>query len=314
MRPTMIVLVAVTAFATAGATRTPRLRVPADNLMSTAKVELGRRLFYDADLSIDGTMACATCHEQHRGFADGNRVHPGVHGDTARRNVPGLANVAWLKSYTWGDPRIRTLEAQVLVPVLGTAPVEMGMNGQEAEISRRLGQDACYRTMFATAFPGVSNPIDMPHVAMALAAFERTMVSFASPYDLGVALSPEARAGRRIFSQKCAGCHSGPLFTDGKFHRIMPSAANDRGLGEVTNKARDDGRFRTPPLRNVAATAPYFHDGSAPTLADAIDRHPGRRPSATREKLVAFLRSLTDKAFLQDERLSLPSQTCGRPL
>lgn len=115
--------------------------VPRNNPMSAAKVELGRRLFYDADLSVDGTMACATCHEQHRAFSDGNPTHAGVHGEPGRRNVPGLANVGWLRTLTWADPRQSSLERQAAVPVMGTTPVEMGMAGQEAEITRRLTRD-----------------------------------------------------------------------------------------------------------------------------------------------------------------------------
>jgi cytochrome c peroxidase len=96
-----------------------------------ARIELGRRLFYDADLSRDGTMACATCHEQKHAFADGNRTHPGVTGEPGRRNVPGLANVRWIAPLTFADPAQTTLEAQVAVPVFGTHPVEMGMKGLE---------------------------------------------------------------------------------------------------------------------------------------------------------------------------------------
>ncbi len=129
--------------------------------MSVAKVELGRRLFYDADLSANGTMACAACHEQKRGFADGNAMRPGVHGDPGRRNVPGLANVAWRARLTIADPAIIDLEAQALVPLLGEHPVEMGMRGLETELSRRLGTNACYRRMFARAFPAERGRIDL---------------------------------------------------------------------------------------------------------------------------------------------------------
>jgi len=293
-------------------------RVPADNAMSTAKVELGRRLFYDADLSIDGSMSCATCHVQRRAFADGNATHPGVHGDPGRRNVPGLSNIAWAKSLTWGDPRVRTLEAQVLIPVTGLSPVEMGMNGKEGEIAARLGRDGCYVRMFRDAFPEASGRIDMPAVAKALAAFQRTMISNRSPYDRwrageGAALNEGERRGEAAFRKTCASCHAGRDLSDGRFHAIGPGSG-DRGLGEITGRARDDGRFRTPGLRNVALTAPYLHDGSAPTVAAAIDRHIGIAPRlGDREKaeIAAFLGSLTDRAFTGDRRLSLPQSACG---
>jgi cytochrome c peroxidase len=292
-------------------------RVPAANPTTPAKAELGRRLFYDADLSVDGTMACATCHEQHRGFGDGNATHPGVHGDPARRNVPGLANVAWFSSYTWADPRIRTLEAQVLVPVLGESPVEMGMKGQEAEIARRLSRDACYRSMFSAAFPATKGRIDMAAVAQALAAFQRTLVSYDAPYDRalrgGGPLDGEAQKGWTVFRRDCASCHSGANFTDGRFHNVTAWVSGDRGLGEVSGRLADDGAFRTPTLRNVAVTQPYFHDGSARTLEIALQRHAGVRAGDI-SALVAFLNTLTDEGFLRDKRFGLPEQACGKRL
>lgn len=293
-------------------------RVPRDNPMSPAKVELGRRLFYDADLSIDGTMACSTCHEQHRGFADGNRTHAGVHGEPARRNVPGLANVAWLPSFTWGDPRIRSLETQVLVPVLGGEPVEMGMKGQEREIAARLSRGDCYRIMFQTAFPETRGRIDMPAVAKALAAFERTLISYDALYDRarngGAPLAPLIRQGETVFRRDCSTCHAGPNFTDGQFHKVGAWKPADRGLGEVTGHQSDDGRFRTPGLRNVAVTGPYLHDGSASTIEDAIKYHAALRGQGELPALLAFLATLTDEGFLKDPRFSLPATACGKVL
>ncbi|WP_338420402.1 cytochrome-c peroxidase [Sphingomonas profundi] len=238
--------------------------VPADNAMSAAKVALGHRLFYDADLSIDGTMACSTCHEQHRGFADGNRTHAGVHGDPGRRNVPGLANVAWRRVLTWGDPRPSSLEAQAAIPLTGKTPIEMGMAVDSPDLARRLGRDACYRRLFRAAFPGTGGRIDQASVAMALAAFERTMVSFDAPADRGAAPA----VGAAIFAAKCASCHAGHDYTDGRFHRLLPTSATDRGAGEITGRSDDDGAFRTPSLRNVR---------DRPVVARRLGRDPGRR-------------------------------------
>ncbi len=284
-----------------------------DNGMTEARVALGRRLFYDADLSVDGTMACAACHEQNHGFADGNRTRPGVHGDPGRRNVPGLANVGWYGPLTWADPRLTTLEAQAEVPVLGDHPVEMGMKGQEAEIVARLGRDPCYVRMFRKAFPEERDVIAMATVAKAIAAFERTLVSFGSAYDRG-RLSDEARRGQALFGRECAGCHTGPHFTDGQFHRLEPVVAADRGVGEITGRAEDDGRFRTPGLRNVALTAPYFHDGRSDGLAEAIDRHGLAIPVVEQGELIAFLEALTDRKFVANSRLAMPDRACGRRL
>lgn len=283
--------------------------------MSPAKIELGRRLFYDADLSADGTMACATCHEQKHGFADGNTAHPGVTGEPGRRNVPGLANVAWFTPLTFADPRQTTLEAQVSVPVLGSHPVEMGMKGHEGEIASRLGRDPCYRTMFARAFPEGHGRIDLVSVSKAIASFERSIVSYGSAYDRGE-LSANARGGQAIFQRDCAACHAGPRFTDLAYHRLLPASptAPDQGLAEITGRAQDAGRFRTPSLRNVTLTGPWWHDGSAPTLAEAISRHGRAYTPSEMAALLAFLDTLTDHDFTQRASLSLPATACGNRL
>lgn len=279
--------------------------VPADNPMSEAKVALGHRLFYDADLSIDGTMACSTCHEQHRGFADGNPTHAGVHGDPGRRNVPGLANIAWRRVLTWGDPRASSLEVQAAIPLTGSTPIEMGMTSQGGELARRLARDACYRRMFRAAFPETRGRIDQASVVMALAAFQRTLLSFDAPADRG----DVPAAGAAIFATKCASCHSGRDYTDERFHRLLPVSQADRGAGEITGLAADDGTFRTPTLRNVAVTGPWLHDGSAKTLAAALAQHPGGDAADT-PALGTFLQTLTDRRFLTDKRFGYPDHIC----
>jgi cytochrome c peroxidase len=290
--------------------------VPATNEMSRAKVELGRRLFYDADLSANGTMACAACHEQRHAFADGNKTRPGVHGDPGRRNVPGLANVGWFSPLTYADPRVTTLEAQVLLPLAGERPVEMGMKGIEAELGRRLGSDPCYRKMFRRAFPDRAGAIDSASVSAALAAFERTMISFGSRYDHGgVSLTPLERQGAADFVMAgCASCHSGPFLTDMTYHRLAPAEQRDAGLIESTGQSADAGRFRTPSLRNVAVTGPWWHDGSASTLEDAIRRHPEPLPDDDVSALISFLGTLTDDGFITDARLARPDRACSKRL
>ena len=289
--------------------------VPADNPMTAAKVELGRRLFYDADLSADGTISCATCHEQHRAFTEGNPTHPGVTGESGRRNVPGLANIAWLSPLTLADPSQKTLEAQVSVPILGTHPVEMGMKGREAEIATRLGRDPCYRTMFARAFPKAGGRIDLANASKAIASFERTLVSYGSAYDRGQ-LTSDARAGEALFGRDCASCHAGGLFTDLAYHRLGPfdPVAADQGLSEKSGNAEDRGKFRTPSLRNVALTGPWWHDGSATSLAEAIARHGRNYDDSNRAALLAFLASLSDPEFTNRLSFSLPASACGKRL
>lgn len=276
-----------------------------------ARVELGRRLFYDADLSRDGTMACATCHEQFHAFADGNRTHPGVTDEPGRRNVPGLGNVGRFSPLTWADPRQKTLADQVSVPVLGTHPVEMGMAGQDGEIIRRLAANPCYLRLFAQAFPATDGALTYGRMAQALASFEATLISRGSPYDRG-SLSAEARAGRKIIRRDCAGCHAGPDFTDLRFHALEAAQPHDLGLFEITGKPTDKGAFRTPSLRNVMVTAPYFHDGTSPTLAAAIARHGLHYAAPDQTAIEAFLAALTDQGFLKNPALSLPSQSCGK--
>ncbi|WP_343061323.1 cytochrome-c peroxidase [Novosphingobium flavum] len=289
--------------------------LPADNPMTAAKVELGRRLFYDADLSANGTMACATCHEQKHAFADGNRTHPGVTDEPGRRNVPGLANAAWLSPLTYADPAAKTLEQQAFTPVFGTHPVEMGMAGREGEIAARLGQDDCYRAQFRRAFPDSGGRIEFAAVAKALAAFERTLVSYGSAYDRGV-MTAAARAGQQDFSRDCAACHAGARFTDLGFHRLGPAdpAGGDQGAFENTGAEADRGKFRTPSLRNVALTGPWWHDGSAPSLRGAIARHGLALPDSEVERLLAFLNALSDAEFAGRKSLALPDRACGRRL
>lgn len=289
--------------------------IPADNPITAAKVELGRRLFYDADLSANGTMSCATCHEQKHAFADSNRAHPGVSDEPGRRNVPGLANVAWFTPLMLADPANTTLETQAASPVFGTRPVEMGMAGREAEIGVRLGRDSCYQTMFMRAFPETGGRIDFANVARALASFERTLVSHGSAWDRQQ-LGQDAKAGSTLFARDCAACHSGPNFTDLTMHRLEAAdpALADQGLFEKTGLDADRGKFRTPSLRNVTLTGPWWHDGSSRSLEYAITRHGLTYEPAEVNHLIAFLESLSDPEFIKRKSLAMPSEACGKPL
>jgi len=302
--------------------------VPADNPMSEAKVALGRRLFYDADLSIDGTMSCATCHEQRHAFTDTNATRPGVHNDPGRRNIMALTNVGYFGPLTWADPRVTRLEDQILIPIAGEKPVEMGFAKQEHLLTARLGANACYQRMFASAFPEAKGEVSMATIGKALATFQRTLLSFDAPYDQhkrgeAVAVSDETWRGETLFFGRragCASCHAGPSFTDAAtgppdkaFHRIDLPFSGDQGLGEITGRNADKARFRTPGLRNVGVSEPYLHDGSAKTLSQAIRRHRAAigLGDAQVADLVAFLGTLTDQRFISDKRFSLPPTRCG---
>jgi len=286
---------------------------PAGNPMTPAKVELGRHLFYDKRLSADQTMACATCHDQKRAFTDGKRTAVGITHEASKRNTMSLTNVAYYPSLTWGNPRIESLEAQALIPVFGERPVEMGMAGQEALLLKRLRTEPLYQELFAKAFPekaraSAADLYSLSIVTDAVASFQRTLLSFNSPYDRykygddKSAISLAAQRGERLFrsgKMSCYKCHGSLYFTDNvkharldvpeqHFHNTGLYNENGKGtyppghagLAEFTGRDDDTGKFRTPSLRNVSLTAPYMHDGSIATLEDVIRTHYARKGRA----------------------------------
>lgn len=278
----------------------PRPMVPEDDPLSQAKVELGRRLFYDRRLSGNGTQACASCHVQARAFTDGHATSVGSTGQHTHRSAMSLANVAYASALTWANPALRTLERQALVPMFGEDPVELGLSGLEATLLARLSAEPVYAQLFPRAFPGDGAAVTLDHVVKALASFERTLISGDSPYDRFArgaedALSASARRGMDLFFSErceCFHCHGGFAFTQSvhfvgstfdelEFHNTglynLDGAGayppGDTGLAAVTGDPRDMGRFRAPSLRNVAVTAPYMHDGSIATLSEVIDHY-----------------------------------------
>jgi cytochrome c peroxidase len=276
----------------------PAPAVPADNPVTVEKVALGRHLFYDVRLSGNGTQACATCHSQAKAFSDGNATPRGSTGEDVPRNAPGLANVAYLYPLTWANPQIDTLEKQALGPMFGEAPIELGVGADPEKVYQRFRDDPAYQKLFAAAFPGEKDPVRTELITKAIASFERTLVSFQSPYDQfrqGVkgALSASAMRGHAFFFEEkgeCYHCHFGPELSSAyatadtrtrviDFHNTGlydvdgkgGYPAPNRGLFELTQKPGDMGFFRVPSLRNVALTAPYMHDGSMATLSDVLD-------------------------------------------
>lgn len=279
----------------------PRPLEPAANPTTAAKVELGRHLFYDTRLSSDGSMSCESCHSQAMAFTDGRQVATGVTGASTPRNSMSLANVAYFPVLTWGNPLMRHLEQQALVPLIGQEPVELGLAGREHEMVQRLSAEPLYRELFAKAFPDANGEISLATVIRALSAFERTIMSFRSTYDRYRyegdidAMSDSAIRGEALFfSEKleCHHCHNGINFADTVLHERNKTGevafhntglynldgkgaypANNRGIAEITGRPEDMGRFRAPSLRNVALTAPYMHDGSIATLDEVIDHY-----------------------------------------
>lgn len=354
MRALALVLVAVAACAAEPAApatwqwqlpaQFPAPRVPTDNPMTADKVELGRYLFFDARLSGNGTQACASCHDPARAFTDGNQVPLGSTGEPGVHNAMSLVNVAYNSSSTWSHD-VRPLEEQARLPMFGTAPVEMGV--VESEALARIADEAVYVDLFAAAFPG--EPITIDNVTRALASFERTIISGDSRFDRFVAgdvsaLDASEQRGLALFESDrlgCTHCHGGFNLASSYDHVGMPAGgqvqlfntglynvdgrggypAGDQGLIEVTGEPGDMGRFRAPTLRNIAVTAPYFHDGSAPTLDAVIDHYarggvasPLASPfitgftltDAERADLLAFLGALTDASLASEPRFGDP--------
>lgn len=279
----------------------PEPFVPEGNPMSQAKVELGRRLFYDERLSVNGTQSCATCHEQERSFTDGKRTPEGATGHQLARNSMSLTNVAYYYPYTWANPLLHTLEEQALVPMFADFPIELGLGNVIDEVLAGFQDDAVYAALFPQAFPGDAEPFRSDRVVAAIAAFERTLVSGSSPYDRYAyggepdAISEEAKLGLELFNSEryeCYHCHTGLNFTTAFRSRDTPLLGIDfqndglydvdglgsypsesPGLVAFTGDKRDRGRFRVPTLRNIEKTAPYMHDGSIATLEEVLEHY-----------------------------------------
>ncbi|MEM7029083.1 MAG: cytochrome c peroxidase [Chloroflexota bacterium] len=306
---------------------------PTDNPITDAGATLGRVLFYDTRLSANNTISCASCHLQSRAFTDPDQFSTGFEGGLTGRNAMDLANARYFEpgTFFW-DERAATLEDQVLMPIQDS--VEMGLTLEE--MVTKLEAETFYPPLFEAAF-GTSD-ITSDRVSKAMAQFIRSMVSYQSKYDEGVAtdfdnFTREERRGRNIFfgRGRCDECHATDL-------QIAPDSRNngldlvfaDNGLGDVTGDPDDNGKFKVPSLRNVALTGPYMHDGRFNTLEEVIDFYnegiqdhpnldnvlreggPNGEPrrfdfdEEDRAELVAFLETLTDEAFITDPRFSDP--------
>jgi len=274
--------------------------VPADNPMTHEKVTLGRHLFYDKRLSVNGETSCATCHVQELAFTDGRARAVGATGEVHPRGSMTLVNAAWSGKLTWANHLIDTLEAQALIPMFGEQPIEMGMAGRESTFTLLLSENDYYRRAFRSAFPEDSDPYSVLNAVRALASFVRTIVSFDSPYDRfqrgdATALTDgQVRGMDLFFSERleCFHCHGGFNFTDSTTHAnvLVQSVGfhnnglynvgatgeyppDNTGLYDLTGERRDMGRFKAPTLRNIAVTAPYMHDGSIGSLSEAIEHY-----------------------------------------
>jgi len=289
-----------------------RAAAPADNPQTPEKTALGEKLFFDGRLSVDGTVACSTCHDPALAFTDGRPVSIGVKGRAGQRNSPTILNALYNKTQFW-DGRAKTLEDQAALPIIN--PSEMGQPNLDAAVAA-IAAVPEYQQAFRKVFGRAPNGTDL---VRAIASYERTQFSFDSPFDHFIAgdknaISESAKRGWELFNTKarCNKCHAlsdtkrdPTYFTDNDFHNIgigiirhnvvaeacqaeqqinsgnmidvdraaIQSDLSVLGRSLVTKKESDIASFKTPDLRNVLITAPYFHDGSQATLWDAMDHY-----------------------------------------
>src|SRR6266566_697243 len=337
--------------------------IPPDNPQTPEKIALGQRLFFDGRLSADGSVACSTCHDPAHAFTDGKPTSIGIKGRLGQRNAPTILNALYNKTQFW-DGRVKTLEEQAALPIVN--PIEMGQPSMDAAVNR-IAAIAEYQDAFRGVF---GHPPNGPDLLRAIASYERTQVSFDSPFDHFIAgdenaIDDSAKRGWELFNTRgrCNKCHASSedkrdvtYFTDNDFHNIGigiirhnvvalarqaerlvnsadPAAIDQAALQTdmsalgrflITKKESDIASFKTPGLRNVLVTGPYFHDGSQVTLWDVMDHYnkgdglqnpwldEDMQPLALTERdiddVVAFLASLTSADYAEQGRKELARQ------
>ena len=294
-----------------------KVPVPADNPITPAKIELGKMLYFDPRLSIDGTVSCNSCHNVMSDGGDGRPVGVGVRGQRGGRGSPTVWNSAYNTVQFW-DGRAASLEDQAKGPL--TNPIEMGMADHD-EVMKRVNQIPGYVAAFKKAFPKDKDAVTIDNLAKAIATYERTLITLNSPFDRYIKGNKKALTVQQVKGMKlveeigCTSCHTGENFSgDGfkmgeghyqpfpqipgsKFDKMYDLLA-DKGRFEVTKKDEDKNHWRVPTWRNVTLTAPYFHNGKVKTLDEAV-RVMGKTQlgmDLTDEQIsniVAFLNSLT---------------------
>lgn len=314
----------------------PPIQTPNTNPMTNEGVELGRKLFYDERLSANNTQSCGSCHLQSASFSDTTSYSIGIDGIAGNRNSMPLINLGWMNSFFW-DGRATGMENQVYQPV--TNPIEMHTTWPD--VAAKLQQDALYPALFLQVFG--TNLIDSVLVSKAISQFMRTLISGNAPFDKYLMTGSSgwnavdeqlAYEGFTIFMDEskgdCFHCHGdsyNPLWTDNSFHNNgLDIAFTDNGRGAITGNNFDNGKFKTPTLRNLVFTAPYMHDGRFTTLSQVINHYSqGLQNSATldplmkhidtggsqmnpgdKTKLLMFLISLSDSSFVTNPKFSDP--------
>ena len=297
------------------------------------QIDLGRYLFFDPMLSADGSVSCASCHDPAKGFADGRGQAVGIHGQVLPRSAPSLWNVGFLSTLLW-DGSKGSLEEQMQGPLY--SPLEMG--NTPTQLLATLNANPVYRALFEQAFD--HSPIALDQIYTAITAFESSLISLNSRYDLYAhgyhkALTDEEIAGLNVFRSfvaRCAECHTPPLFTNQQLAVLGvadgPGELIDTGAEAITGDASQRGAFRVPSLRNIVRTAPYMHRGQKPTLEDAARFYTGGRghevpkgesmmihwhiweprlTDAEITSLATFMSALTDEAFMPEIPKAVPS-------
>lgn len=298
------------------------------NQPTKAGVLLGRALFYDGNLSRDGSIACAECHNQAYAFTHHQHdVSHGIDNRVGTRNSMPIQNLAWSTDFFW-DGGVHNLD---LVPI---APIEnpLEMDEQSANVIAKLRKSTRYPSMFKAAFG--TDEINGPRFLQALSQFMLTLVSGNSRYDkwvrkeAGGTLTSDEQAGLSLVRTKCSGCHGGELFTDNSFRNngLFIQGSKDIGRAHVTERPDDRYRFKVPSLRNIEKTLPYMHDGRFYSLEAVLDHYTdnvqptenldpllqkdgrlGIALTATeKQQIILFLKTLTDEQFLRDPRFVEP--------
>lgn len=321
----------------------PDMPIPADNPMTVEGVKLGRKLFYDEQLSRNNSISCASCHSPENSFTDSNKFSEGVDGQIGTRNSMALINLGWQTSFFW-DGRAKTLEDQILEPI--PAPHEMDQSWTAAVA--KLSQSTKYSNDFYTVF-GVKK-FDSTHVAKAIAQFLRTMISGKSKYDVMYKyendlpltaeeqliwnqISPEEWEGMAFFKSlsigDCIHCHNGALAQVNRFaNNGLDANFDDPGRMLVTGNPNDEGRFKVPTLRNIELSAPYMHDGRFTSLEEVLEHYSigvinsptidadmefanqggvGLSPNES-QSILAFLKCFTDYSFINNPDFQDPNQ------
>ncbi|SEI52239.1 cytochrome c peroxidase [Dyadobacter sp. SG02] len=321
------------------------------------RYRVGEALFFDKRLSITNTKSCASCHNPELAFTDGYRKSPGVFADLHARNTPTLLNISRQNYLNWANPGITSLTDQMNGPLFGNKPIEMGLSQSDTALLAKLSRDPLYARYCASLPDSAGKRLTWDAVKSLLASYLLTLNSFSSPYDRYAAghkdaISASARRGEQLFfsnSYGCAHCHRPPTFGADSTMPMQEQFANiglynhqngnypsdDQGLYDVTGNDTDKGRFKIPTLRNLRFTTPYFHDGSAADLNEALTlfqnggrnitygdwagdgrKNPFKSPwikpismnSEDKQALIDFLQSLNDTITHSPKRIVLPHE------